>query len=699
MLNMIEALGSTKDSFELFFNLVPSAIFAVDKEMRVRLWNKKAEEITGYSSQDMMGRECIIFAEHPCKDKCGLFSDDVKKPILAKECTIRRKDGELRTILKNAELLRDDKGNVICGVESFEDITRRKQFEERLREARAELEIRVKVRTAELSRVNEDLRKEINERKKSEESLRQGERFLSSIFSSIQDGISILDKDNNIIRVNPTMEKWYAYSLPLVGKKCFQAYHCRNAPCEACPAVETLKTGKAAYETLPKRGPGGGIVGCLDIYSFPLFDKETGQMQGIIEYVRDVSDKKLVEDKLVILNKEMLKSNKRLKQLSLKDSHTGLYNHRYLQEVIEPEFQRARRYVHPLTVIMLDIDYFKSINDVYGHQFGDLVLKQFADQLKRMVRRYDIVIRFGGEEFIVVSPGTARAGAIDLARRLLDGINICNFGDKKHTVKLKLSLAVATYPEDRAIKGADLINLSDQILNKAKEFGGNRVYSSRDIKKQRPALPETGKESAEVKLLNAKIEKLTKRANQSLVEAIFAFAKTIELKDHYTGAHVEMTVKYAQDIARRLGLSVLEIEQIGQAAMLHDLGKIGISENILLKKLKLTKKEFEEIKKHPQIAADIIRPVQFLHNLIPFIFYHHERWDGKGYPSGIKGEEIPLGARIIAIADVYQALTSNRPYRKAYSEKEAIKIIRNSSGTQFDPAIVDVLLQILQEEK
>jgi diguanylate cyclase (GGDEF)-like protein len=393
------------------------------------------------------------------------------------------------------------------------------------------------------------------------------------------------------------------------------------------------------------------------------------------------------------------KSSERLKQLSLRDSHTGLYNHRYLQEVIEAEFQRARRYAHPLTVIMLDIDYFKSINDVYGHQFGDLVLKQFAKQLKRMVRRYDIVIRFGGEEFIIVSPGTARAQAIDLSQRLLDALNIFNFGDKKHTVKLKLSMAVVSYPEDEATKGAGLINLADQILNKAKEFGGNRVYSSMDIKKQKSAVSETRNERSDIKLLKAKIDKLTKRANQSLVEAIFAFAKTIELKDHYTGEHVEMTVKYAKDIARRLGLSSLEVEQIGQAAMLHDLGKIGISENILLKKLKLNKKEFEEIKKHPQIGADIIRPVQFLHNLIPSIFYHHERWDGKGYPNGIKGEEIPIGARIIAIADVYQALTSDRPYRKAHSKKTAIKIIKDSSGTQFDPRIVDIFLKILQEEK
>ena len=162
---------------------------------------------------------------------------------------------------------------------------------------------------------------------------------------------------------------------------------------------------------------------------------------------------------------------------------------------------------------------------------------------------------------------------------------------------------------------------------------------------------------------------------------------------------MEHTVHYVTEISSALGLSHEESELVKQASILHDLGKIGISEKILNKKGKLDKKEYDEIKKHPQIAADILRPVQFLHGLIPFIFYHHERWDGKGYPSGIKGDEIPIGARIIAIADVYEALTSNRPYRKAYSKKKAVQIIKDGSGKQFDPRIVTAFLKVLEAEK
>ncbi len=380
------------------------------------------------------------------------------------------------------------------------------------------------------------------------------------------------------------------------------------------------------------------------------------------------------------------------------DSHTGLYNHRYLSEIIEIAFYRSRRYAHPLSAIMLDIDYFKSINDVYGHQFGDLVLKQFAKQMKRMLRQYDIVIRYGGEEFVIISPGTDKSMILQVAQRLLDAINLDNFGNAKHIVKLKLSLAVASYPEDIVTKGMDLIELTDQILNKVKEYGGNKVYSSTDVKKETPAVSENGHKEG-VKFLKNKIEKLTKRANQSLIEAVLAFAKTIELKDHYTGDHVEKTVHFAREIARVLNLSQEEIERIGQASILHDLGKIGISEKILLKRSHLDKKQFDEIKKHPQIGVDIIRPIQFLHGIIPFLLYHHERWDGKGYPHGLKGEEIPIGARIVAIADVYQSLTSQRPYRKAYSKNEAIKIIKKGAGSQFDPRVVSGFLDIIQQEK
>ncbi len=775
------------------------------------------------------------------------------------------------------------------------------------------------------------------------------ERFLASVFDSIQDGICVLDTNMVIIRVNRTMEIWYESFLPLVGRKCHEVYHGFSTPCENCPTMKVLASGNSACELVPKRGKDREIIGWFDLYAFPLFSPNSSKIIGVIEYVRDATERieaqnaareraetlqgilraapmgiglvtygernlqwindrlsKIVgysEDELIgrnasilyentaefervgkvkyellkkngigtletrwkckdgtikqillssapidtqdyakgiiftarditeqkateealrnsefqyrttidalgdpvhvvdrgltvlltnfsfrawmnrlgfstnmigknifdifpflpqavreeyqrvfdtgnieiteetndvkgakiitetrkipifdhgdvvrvitvirditqrkeaesarqTLTRELKKTNERLRALALRDPGTGLFNHRYLAEVIEAEFDRARRSGHSLSVIMLDVDYFKSINDMYGHQFGDLVLRQLAAQLKKMVRRYDIVIRFGGEEFLIISPGTEKSTALTLAHRLLDAINLYNFGNSRHAVKLKISIAVVSYPEDRIVKGIGLIDLADKVLNKAKEAGGDRVYSVNDFSKKRKA-GSLSKEKDDVGILKNKLEKLTRKTNQSLIESIFAFSKTIELKDHYTGEHVEKTVFYATEIARVLGLQRDEVERIKQAAILHDLGKIGISERILLKKSKLTAKEFSEITHHPQIAADILRPIQSLHGIIPFILHHHERWDGKGYPDRLKGEEIPIGARIIAIADVYQALTSDRPYRKAYSASTALEMIKKGSGSQFDPKVVAAFLEVLDDD-
>jgi len=544
---------------------------------------------------------------------------------------------------------------------------------------------------------------DITERRGIEEELKRKREDLQIILDSIPALIFYKDKDNKLILVNKFLADAMCMKREeMEGKSCFDLWPKQQAEDFWRDDKVVMQSGMPKIGIIePVMSPKGERWVQTD--KIPYRD-ENGDIAGIIGFAIDITERKAAEDalkqneeELESLNKELINSNKKLRQLSLRDPHTGLYNHRYLQDVIEAEFYRAKRYVHPFSLTMLDLDYFKSVNDAYGHVFGDLVLKQFARQLKRMVRQYDIVIRFGGEEFIIISPGIDRSGGLKLAQRLLDAIALYNFADTEHSVKLKLSVAVVSYPEDKIAKGMDLVEIADQIINKVKEHGGNNVYSSLDIKKKIPAL--TRKPSVDIGLLKDRIEKLTKRTNQSLIEAVFAFAKTIELKDQYTGEHVEKTVQYATEIARALNLPEEEIERIKQAAILHDLGKIGISEKILVKKSKLTKEEFEEIKKHPQIGVDIIRPIKFLHNIIPTMLYHHERWDGKGYPGGLKGEEIPIGARIVAISDVYQALISNRPYRKRFSKEEALKLIKNGSGTQFDPVVVAKFLQIINQKK
>ena len=195
---------------------------------------------------------------------------------------------------------------------------------------------------------------------------------------------------------------------------------------------------------------------------------------------------------------------------------------------------------------------------------------------------------------------------------------------------------------------------------------------------------------------NNEKEKLTFKDKRTVMEFVHALAKAVKAKDKYTEKHSELMSRIAVELAKCLNLSEEDIETVRLGAMLHDLGKIGINESILLKPGKLTKEEYELVKQHPQIGAEIVRTVHALKGAIPLILYHHERYNGSGYLKGLKGEEIPIGARIIGIADVYHALRSDRPYRKAYSKEKALEIIKKGAGNQFDPKLVDIFLNLVK---
>ncbi len=528
--------------------------------------------------------------------------------------------------------------------------------------------------------------RDITEHKRLQDALQNSESRFRRLFETAQDGILILDAETSQINeVNPFLVDMLGYSREeFLGKKLWDvgAFIDTNR-CKT--AFQQLQTqGYVRYEDLPLQTKDGRLINVEFVSNVYSVD----HINVIQCNIRNITDRKMAETEREQLSKEM-------GQLILKDSHTGLYNHRYLKETLEGGLSQAERTFSPFSLIMMDLDYFKSINDVYGHVFGDLILRQFAQELTKIVRPYDTVIRYGGDEFIVLSPDTDKAGILALAERILKRAKAHNFGDKAHLIKLKLTLAVSSYPEDSPLQGMEMVDFVDKILNKAKESGGNRVFSLSDIKKGDATIPET----SDIKSLKDKIARLTLRANQSLIEEIFAFAKIIELKDHDTGGHGERAVDYAVAISRELNLSSQQIELIGQAMMLHDLGKVGIREEILHKPSELTREEFEEVKRHPQIGVDIIRPIHSLHPIIPALLYHHERWDGKGYPYGFVKERIPLAARIIAVADVYEALISDRPYRKAFPKESALRMLQEFSGTRFEPKIVDAFLRVLERER
>ncbi|MDD5477678.1 MAG: diguanylate cyclase [Candidatus Omnitrophica bacterium] len=405
-----------------------------------------------------------------------------------------------------------------------------------------------------------------------------------------------------------------------------------------------------------------------------------------------ITIKKAIQgQELMLSNKDLLN---RLKELSVKDPLTGLYNYRYLEERLSSEFKRAHRYVLPLSVIMIDIDYFKSINDIYGHQYGDLILKEFGQCLRDASRTNDIVVRYGGEEFLALLPDTNKTGAVIFGNRLLEKLVGHVFDPQGQKIKLKISMGLVSFPEDGVDTEMALTDLADKTLRTAKEAGGNRLATLAEMTEKQANNGANKGEKESVEQMKEKLLKMEGRVNQTLLESIYAFAKTIEAKDYYTSEHGENMVSIAVEIGKKLNISEKELENLKHAAILHDLGKIGIPDKILHKKGKLNENELKKIRAHPQIGAEIIRSVHFLSAVVPIVLHHHERFDGLGYSSGLKGKDILLGARIIAVADVYQALVSDRPYRKAYSKREALKIIQEGAGTQFDPEIVKIFLEI-----
>ncbi|MCB4791614.1 MAG: diguanylate cyclase [Elusimicrobia bacterium] len=646
--------------FKVLAEESPNMIF-INFSGKVVYANKKCEEIMGYTRREFYSKSFdflkLTTPEFTGKTKQAYAEHLKGKEVEPYEYKLKTKSGKIISAIITTKLIKINNETAILGV--ITNISYQKQIENELIDSK--------------------------------------QNYITTI-DSLPELIHVVDRKCRILLVNTAFKKMNSelgISPDIVGKTIFQAF----------PFLPIKKITEE-YEKVFRSGKTLTTEEIVTLRNREIYTETRkvpitvhGKVEKIVTAIRDITRAKADEKKLISLNKALLKSNKKLERLVVLDSHTGLYNHRFLGKILETEFSRAKHKKMPISMLLIDLDYFKSINDLYGHRFGDMVLRQFAQKLKKLVRKYDTVIRYGGEEFVVILPNTECKSAKTLAQRVRNLINLEYFGSKKSLIKLRLSIAVSTYPQDNIANSSAMLELSDKILNKAKAYGGNRVFSSEDLKLENPEenIHLGNRTKTGVNYLKARIERLHKRANQGLIEAVFAFAKAIELKDHYTGEHVERTAHFAAEIARSLGMPKEEVMHIRQAAILHDLGKVGISEKILLKKAKLTGKEFEEIMEHPLIGADIIRPIHLLHYILPYIMHHHERWDGKGYPQRLKGEKIPLGARVICLADTFQALISNRPYRKAFSKKKAIQTIIDNSGTKFDPQVVDAFLEVVKK--
>ncbi|MDR3598436.1 diguanylate cyclase [Clostridium sp.] len=368
---------------------------------------------------------------------------------------------------------------------------------------------------------------------------------------------------------------------------------------------------------------------------------------------------------------------KKLEDLINIDGLTELYNHRYFCDALIEKVKNGERNNKPVSMIFIDIDYFKQYNDTHGHQKGDYVLKKIGEIIKANVRDGDIAARYGGEEFAIILPNTNEKQAIDIAENLRKQIECTYFEGEESQPggKVTASIGVSVYP-DKAKNDIELIKSADDALYRAKFFDKNRVEAYTSI------LDE--------------IKKNIEEKDIELVASIKTLISVINAKDRYTYGHVERVVIYSRMMAEKLNLSKKDREILIYGAYMHDIGKININKEILMKKMKLTNEEWEELKQHPANGVEIIKSVESLQEIIPLIISHHERYDGKGYPNNLKGEEIHYLARILTVVDSFDAMTSNRPYNTRKTYEEGIEELERCSGEQFDPELAQAFIEVIR---
>jgi diguanylate cyclase (GGDEF)-like protein len=379
---------------------------------------------------------------------------------------------------------------------------------------------------------------------------------------------------------------------------------------------------------------------------------------------------------------------------SLADTHdratvdrlTGVPNRHALLAELFAEIERASRYERPLCVAFVDIDHFKAVNDTYGHAAGDIVLRGVAQTLAANLRASDMIGRYGGEEFMLILTETNVEDGAALSEKLRMIVERLRFkvdGNPDLSVTISIGIAGGSGAQLRLDA---LVRDADAAMYSAKSLGRNQTYifeePDEDARVPRAPISDAGR---------ARAADLGRRARDAATDMLTSFIAPLP---HYRGQPSAMIASIVVEMARRLELPEAEIDRIRLAALLHDVGKVALSERILEKPAPLTSAEWRTVVQHPRIGQVILEHASALRDAVPIILHHHERFAGHGYPYGLRSTEIPLGARIVAIADAYDAMTNDRPYQEAMSHDAAITELREHAGTQFDPELVTLFCDL-----
>jgi diguanylate cyclase (GGDEF)-like protein/putative nucleotidyltransferase with HDIG domain len=356
-----------------------------------------------------------------------------------------------------------------------------------------------------------------------------------------------------------------------------------------------------------------------------------------------------------------------LQEIASVDDLTQLQNRRFFYQCLQDELEKAGRSRKQVSIAMIDVDDLKAINDEFGHQVGDVVLRQFARTLNRTAGQDQVTARLGGDEFAVIMPNADRREADQLAWRIWDQLGEAPVWENGHaSIYLGVSIGIGGYPWG----GTDL----EEIIH----WADAKLYAN---KLERKGFNQDRTGNGDNRLSAAVVEVLS---------------TALDIRDNMTHRHARRVARMATAVAKEMGLDQHEVLGIEYAATLHDIGKIGVADSILRKAAPLDAEEWKDMRRHSELGYEILNGIDFLRDAAEIVWAHHERYDGKGYPRGLVGEEIPFGARVFGVVDAYDAMTSRRPYRQAMSREQACIEIARNAGTQFDRTVVESFLVIIR---
>jgi diguanylate cyclase (GGDEF)-like protein len=422
---------------------------------------------------------------------------------------------------------------------------------------------------------------------------------------------------------------------------------------------------------------------------------------------------------------------------AITDGLTGVKTHRYFMETLSAEWKRATRANRPFALVLIDLDRFKFVNDFYGHLEGDVVLQRVSAILEQNCRRSDVVARYGGDEFVILMPETSLEQGLQIASKLRAWLAADSMLKEKNITG---SFGIACFPEHGSTP-QELIQMADASMYISKHSGGNAVstpehrkgaeekhwkrdvleaYLGVTLKRMFTTGPEAFEEirrrllqftkslassQKEARAQDAALPAadMTHYASgiagvpPAVIETVTSLAYAVDAKDHFTQGHSRKVAAYSVILCRALGLSDGETEEVRLAAILHDVGKVGIAEAVLNKGGPLNAEEWEAMKAHADLGARLLEPLHGIRGVRLIVRHHHEFFDGSGYPDALAGPQIPLGARIVTIADAYDTITSERAYKKRRSPEDALRELERCAGAQFDPQMIAAFVQAMRQ--